>query len=82
MSYGNCGMKPGLTPPIIPTMLTCGHCGNPVPEVDEILLGEIAFHRACADPYIDEVARALTEKHDSLGVEFADEPSNASQNSD
>ncbi len=72
MSYGNCGMKPRLTPPIIPTLLTCGHCGNPVPEADEILLGEVAFHRSCADPYLEECARALAAKQEPLGVEFAE----------
>lgn len=48
-------------------LLNCAECGELIKPEDEIILGEVPFHRACSGKWCEKFIEALGEiKDDSL----------------
>jgi hypothetical protein len=53
-------------------MMTCGECGKPVPEDEEVILGEVAFHRRCSDAWCEKWAEEIAGKQGPLDDDFGE----------
>lgn len=42
-------------------LMTCGECGKPIPLDDELILGDVPFHRSCGDIWLDRNAPVSRE---------------------